>query len=212
MKNKFWIQWEHMGVHTEQFSQERFDFLKSKYHEVEKIPASTMEDLLNDFANGWDYDFKRIIEDDGTIKYQRFDNQDNGEYVDTKTINDYLLMYLEFLDGVEWESMNGIQIKDYMELADKIIKDNTIVEFWHKQYPAGATRFTISELEQHIKDNINHGLVKEAIQEIEDFNKNKTMALRKLLFGSIFNHDGWEYGMKVIELTEEQEYKEGRKW
>lgn len=84
---------------------------------TKNIKDYTKEDFLNDFANIWEYRFKKVK----SGKYKRYDLQFDNEYVDTKTIEIFLSLYYDFLNDSDTEEINGIEIEDYTEKLGKMI-------------------------------------------------------------------------------------------
>lgn len=84
---------------------------------AKKLKDYTKEDFLNDFANIWEYRFKKVK----SGKYRRYDLQFNGEYVDTNTIENFISLYDEFLHEENFEEINGIKIKKYIKALGKMI-------------------------------------------------------------------------------------------
>lgn len=77
----------------------------------------TKEDFLNHFANIWEYEFKKTTQGN----YKRFDLQFNGEYLDTKSIDDYLTLYLDLLDNENFEMVSNVKVKEYTRQLKELI-------------------------------------------------------------------------------------------
>lgn len=82
-----------------------------------KLKDFTKQDFLNHFGNIWEYEFKKTTKGN----YERFDLQLNSDYVDTKSINDYLILYLDLLDNENFEMVSNIKVKEYTKQLKELI-------------------------------------------------------------------------------------------